>query len=214
MTKNAELDPATEARVSRHLSAASHLKAIDKARLAKAQRIDLDMNPNTGVREAVRSDDRGTPERNAKGDLYDYATDTTRSRRSGLESALDRYKRRHELDPRNKDGNYRLWHAGHKLRRAFRMSKFSPRVTANLLAAGGGGDQGEMTDAAADARAEYARAMRNVGPVLAPVLVHVVCLELGTAQEWAAEHAWAKRGEDGLPALRLALDAVARHYQL
>lgn len=210
MTKNYMPELSDFTRIERVLLVTGELRASDRARLA--YRSELEVDRENGIHIVTRQDDEGTPEREAKGDLYTEESDTISHKRSKAEAPLDRYKRRHELDPRAGDANYRLWKGGHELRKLFRMARFSPRVIANLLAAGGSGAgiQAEIADNAADARHAYQRAMVEMGPVLAPVLVHVVCME-ETAQSWAAAHA--PSCKDGLPALRLALERLARHFE-
>jgi Domain of unknown function (DUF6456) len=186
----------------------------DKQRL-RQDRSEPEIERKNGVHVARRgANDWGTPERRAKGDLDDWVTDTTHSKRSrgGRETYLDRYRRRSELDPHSRDGNERLWKAGHELRKEFRKARFEQRTVADLLSAGGGGLKGpeHCTITAADARHEYQAAMVAVGVVLAPVLVHVVCLELGGAQHWAEAHGQVRT--DGLALLRAGLKTLARHF--
>ena len=57
--------------------------------------------------------------------------------------------------------------------------------------------------------ASFATAMRAVGIVLSPVLAHVV-LNGRSAHSWASDRG--RPTEDGIAALRLALDALVAHY--
>lgn len=214
MTKNHMPELSDFARIERVLLATGELRASDRARLA--YRPEPEVDRENGIHIATRQDDEGTFERQAKGDLYTEESDTIRHKRSRLESPLDRYYRRSELDARSGKANYRLWKAGHTLRIDWRGTKMTRRITSDLLqVGGGGGNREEISDMASDAFGRYKSALAKVGPVLAPVLVHVVCME-GTAQEWGmGQGLRGQRAEiGGVVALRLALDYLAIHYGL
>lgn len=213
MTKNHMPELADFARLERVLLATSELRASDRVRLA--YRPEPEVDRENGIHIATRQDDEGTFERRAKGDLYTEESDTISHKRSSSRAPLDKYRSEGALGRGDSEMNYRLWKAGHMLRQSFRLSKMGgARVTANLLAIGGKGNgQQAITDAAADAHHAYQLAMRDVGVVLGPVIVHVVCME-GTAAEWAEQYGWKNRKKDGMAALRLALDALARHYRI
>ena len=68
-----------------------------------------------------------------------------------------------------------------------------------------------MTNAAYQARFDYKLAMAAVGTGLAPILVHVCCME-NPANTWAASYCGGGKG-DGLPVLRLALQELANHFR-
>ncbi len=160
-----------------------------------------------------RPNDLGTPERRQKGDLYAEESDTILHMRSNWRPPLDKYFREGVLDPRSPDNNRRLFRAGCNLRRAWRAAGYTARITIDLTKVPlGGSSRGEMADRVSDARREVVLVLREVGPVLAGVVRHVVCLD-GTAGEWAKAYGW-HRARDGMVALRLGLDSVARHYRL
>lgn len=213
MSKNQALSDDRLASVERHAEAAIDAKRRDHQRLKRKP------GPETwrkgGIEVTQRNDDAGTPERNAKGDLVDLVTDTTKGKRSIRAVPLDHYRDSNALDPRDRRNNARLYRSGDRLRREWQTSKLTPRMTSDLLGAGGNDAAvpGAMTDRALDAFTRYARAMRVVGVVLSPVLVHVVCLE-GTARQWALGRGVRLPAAQtaGMTALRLALDALARHY--
>lgn len=78
-----------------------------------------------------------------------------------------------------------------------------------------GGAGGNPPYSAGQSRAAYEAAMASAGPELAPILVHVV-IEDRSAGSWAeargAKESAAAR--EGLITLRIALNALARHYGL
>ena len=109
--------------------------------------------------------------------------------------------------------------AGEKLRADFWFAQMTPRVTANwslLLGAGGGGkgapDLGpDMRDSIIAARERVRRALANVGPDLAGVLIDVCCHLKGLEASEKAS-GWPQRS--GKIILQIALRQLARHYRL
>jgi hypothetical protein len=108
--------------------------------------------------------------------------------------------------------------AAERLRRDFEIGGLQPRVTANWSASvatrrrsGDGAGLADLTDMALAARLRVDRAIEAVGPELAGVLVDICCFlkGLGTVER---ERQWPARSAK--LALRLALDALARHYGL
>jgi hypothetical protein len=124
---------------------------------------------------------------------------------------------------RRKDAKGRPWLAEHaveaaeRLRRDFEIGGLQPRVTANWSAAVNTGRRtdaaglADLTDAALAARLRFARAMKAIGPELSGVLVDICCFLKGI-EAVEREHSWPARS--GKLVLRLALDALARHYGL
>lgn len=108
--------------------------------------------------------------------------------------------------------------AAERLRRDFEIGRLQPRVTANWSAAvsqkrrsGDGSGLADLTDMALAARLRFDRAMRAVGPELSGVLVDVCCFLKGL-ETVERERQWPARSAKLV--LRIALDALARHYGL
>jgi hypothetical protein len=108
--------------------------------------------------------------------------------------------------------------AAERLRRDFEIGGLQPRVTANWSASvatgrrsGDGAGLADLTDMALAARLRVDRAIEAVGPELAGVLVDICCFlkGLGSVER---ERQWPARSAK--LALRLGLDALARHYGL
>lgn len=181
--------------------------ARKRAKVAKPPR-PIELVTEGGVRVARHGDDRGPPERwQHAAYVDDSSVKGAPTVRRVLDVApLDHYRRRDLITEAQ-------WKAGDRLRAVWRLAGIEPRVTANLLGTGGGAV--DMSDARASNIARYVAAMRAVGIVLSPVIVHVVCLE-GTAGEWAELRG--RRGTnakvEGLTTLRLALETLALHYGL
>ena len=177
-----------------------------KRKAAKLSPLERDRN---GVMVATQSDDRGPPERWQHMAFVDIKSDKGAAtvRRSLDPAPLDHYRRRGMIDGRQ-------WVAGDKMRQAWLMAGIEPRVVADLTGVNAGAQPIAMlVDAKRDSMMGYLTAARAVGPEFAHVLLHVVCLE-GTASDWAAQKG--QRGryaeQSGMLVLRLALDALARHY--
>lgn len=109
--------------------------------------------------------------------------------------------------------------AGERLRADFEHGQLSPRVTANWSALGGSGARGtgsrqstaELRDSVVAARERVGRAFSAVGPELARVLLDVCC-HLKGLEQLEKEAGWPQRSAKII--LRMALDALARHYGL
>ncbi|HYF40889.1 MAG TPA: DUF6456 domain-containing protein [Ramlibacter sp.] len=180
-----------------------------KRKAAKLSPLERDRN---GVVVATQSDDRGPPERWQHMAYVDIKSDKGAAtvRRSLDPAPLDHYRRRKLIEPHQ-------WAAGDRLRQTWLLSGIEPRITADLTdMINGQGSRGaiHVVDVKRDAMMRYLVVMRAMG-VLAPVLLHVVCME-GTAGQWAEMKG--QRGryaeQSGMMALRLALDALAEHYGL
>jgi hypothetical protein len=107
--------------------------------------------------------------------------------------------------------------AAERLRRDFDLGHLQPRVTANWSAsistgrrAEGGGIQ-DLTEMALAARLRFDRAARAVGPELSGVLIDVCCFLKGL-ETVERERQWPARSAKLV--LRIALEALARHYGL
>lgn len=112
----------------------------------------------------------------------------------------------------------RQFMAGERFRRDYTTAGLVARTTMNWETIGGpaerraGGNRGaNVSDRAIDARRRVARAMEAVGPDLANILV-AVCCEFRGLGEFERDHAWPSRSAKVV--LRLALNALARHYGL
>ncbi len=108
--------------------------------------------------------------------------------------------------------------AAERLRRDFEVGQLQPRVTANWSASistgrrsGDGAGLAELTEMALGARLRFDRAMRTVGPDLSGVLIDVCCFLKGL-EAVERERRWPARSAKLV--LRIALEALARHYGL
>lgn len=106
--------------------------------------------------------------------------------------------------------------AGEKLRYDYERSMLAGRVTANWDVSAtanrtGGNRAAEISDAAIAARQRYHKAIDNLGPELAGIVVHVCCMAAGLEQ---AERVLELPKRSGKAVLGLALTALARHYGL
>jgi hypothetical protein len=165
-----------------------------------------------GVEIAEFGDDGPTPARLAKGDvaLGDHRInhrETVRGYRAAVADPLLLYWKR-------KDISAAEFKAGLRLRTSFRIAAIAKRITPRYAEPISG--KTEISDAQAEARHDYVVAMRAVGPILAPILAHVVCFDQ-VASDWSKNRgavAKGRAGVEGLVTLRLALDALERHYRL
>ncbi|TXH34050.1 MAG: hypothetical protein E6Q98_19955 [Rhodospirillaceae bacterium] len=162
-----------------------------------------------GVAVAVSNDDFGTTERRqhdtvkivneGKPEIHARVTTVT-----PLDTMLNRKQLAWE-----KDGDHqRLWMAGDHLRRDFYLAGMQPRIISTLSPLPSG--KGEISDRAIGARRRYQQAIDAVGPILSPVLIHVVCDDLPV-------NTWSKRGgrRDEIISMTLfkaALETLAHYY--
>lgn len=114
----------------------------------------------------------------------------------------------------------RQFQAGERLRRDFTLGNLQPQTTASWSIATGGANRRRRhgartnsdqnsTDTALAARDRFNQAITAVGPELADPLIEVCCFLRGV-EETETKLAWPKRS--GKLVLRLALSALARHY--
>jgi hypothetical protein len=108
--------------------------------------------------------------------------------------------------------------AAERLRRDFERGGLQPRITANWTASVSSGrrsgkraDITDLTEAALSARLRFERAVKAVGPELSGVLIDVCCFLKGL-ETVERERLWPARSAKLV--LRLALEALARHYGL
>ena len=103
--------------------------------------------------------------------------------------------------------------AGERYRRDFTFAGIEQRTTTTWSASGAtkktGFCPGQLSDAAIDARARLGAADKALGPDLAP-LARAVCGELIGVEEMEKRAGLPKRS--GKVVLRIALNALARHY--
>jgi hypothetical protein len=103
--------------------------------------------------------------------------------------------------------------AAERLRRDFEIGQLRPRVTANWSAAIATGRRSgglaELTDMAVAARLRFDRAMHAVGPEFSGILIDICCFLKGL-ELVERERQWPARAAKLV--LRLALEALARHY--
>lgn len=108
--------------------------------------------------------------------------------------------------------------AGERLRRDFELAQLQPRITANWSGNVRGGRRSEgrtgsadLTETALSARIRIDRAVEAVGPELSGALLDVCCFLKGL-ETVERERQWPARSAKLV--LRLALEALARHYGL
>lgn len=108
--------------------------------------------------------------------------------------------------------------AADRLRRDFELGQLQPRITANWSASVASGRRTgdaagltDLTDMALAARIRFDDAMRAVGPELSGVLVDICCFLKGL-EAVERERQWPARSAKLV--LRIALEALARHYGL
>lgn len=110
-----------------------------------------------------------------------------------------------------------LFTAAERLRRDFELGQLQPRITANWSATinmdrrSGDGGLTSLTDMALAARLRVDRAIDAVGPEFAGLLIDVCCF-LKRLEAVERERLWPARSAKLV--LRLALEALARHYGL
>ncbi len=131
----------------------------------------------------------------------------SRPRRPAGRLPLDRYVGRGEISSDQHRAGLRLWRDYLAARERSVASGDPGRIRV--------GGSRRMADISAllDARTRCRAALAAAGPVLAPVLLHVACLE-ESAGSWAESIGRPPRRArtEGLITLRLALDALAIHY--
>lgn len=166
-------------------------------------------DPKTGLILAPSNDDYGTPERRGHDTVEIEGEKAQAHARVVTATVLDTMLHRKELDFDKKEGDHhRLWLAGDRLRRDFHMAGMEPRVISTLTQLPAG--KGELSDNAIDARRRIKLAGQAVGPVLEPILVHVVCHDQ-PATRWGKRRGW-RADLEAMTLFRAALQALAFHY--
>ncbi len=122
---------------------------------------------------------------------------------------LDRYFVRHLLSPKDPDMNRLMYLAGCRLREDWELAGLVQKLTGNLDGVDGG--KREWSETQLDAKARKDRALKEIGLIFTPLIVHVVCTD-GSAGEWGQRHCGSRR--KGLPALRIGLWRLVKHYRL
>lgn len=118
-------------------------------------------------------------------------------------TVMDRYLNRGEVTQRQYDSSQKFY-------RAFYRAGLEPHVTA-IYGEWVRGTAGAGENLDVHSHIEFQRALRAVGIILSPVLVHVVCIG-GSAMDWAVSTM--RHPKSGIEILRLALDSLANHYGL
>lgn len=150
------------------------------------------------------SSDTGPIERHQHGDsieLEETMQAGLRRARNRSQTILDRYLLRRQITERQYD-------AGNKIYRQWRASGSQVSVTGRY--APRLGHSTEKSEYQIDMRRRVDLAMRDVGSQLSAVLVHVCLCDL-PARDWAIGAGGAPQA--GIVVLRLALDALADHYE-
>lgn len=186
--------------------------AVSRSRIAPPPGAPLLLarDPASGVEVAVGADDRGTPERRQH-DAFERVDvlvggELRRVAKVSTQTPLDRYRRRAEISEEQ-------WRAGERLRQDFILASLNQRVTAAYEERRRGGSD-DWSERRLAARERFVAALRAVGTVLSPVLMHVSCLD-GRASDWAASRGHRGRRAEiaGMTALQLGLDALGLHYR-
>ena len=148
--------------------------------------------------------DTGPRERHQHGDVIEVEETMQagqRRARNRTQSALDRYLLRREISERQFDAGlrlYRQWRASGSQMSV--TSRYGPRL----------GRSPDKSEYQIDMRRRVDRALRDVGKQLAGVLVNTCLCDL-PARDWAVRIGGAPQA--GIVVLRLALDALADHYE-
>ena len=109
------------------------------------------------------------------------------------------------------------FHAGERLRAEFTRAQLMPRTTSNWNAAiangaySGDGGADHITDVIVAARQRVRRALSDIGPEFAGLLLDVCCFLKGL-EDVERERGWPPRSAKVV--LQLGLDRLARHYGL
>ncbi len=173
-------------------------------------RLGLGRDPASGVEVALGGDDRGPAERwqHDEFDRIDVLAEGELRRvvKVSSQTPLDRYRRRAEISEEQ-------WWAGERLRRDFTLASLGQRITARYAERRSGGCD-DWSEQRLAARERFDAALRAVGTVLSPVLMHVACLD-GRASDWAASrnHRGRRAEIAGMIALQLGLDALLLYYR-
>jgi len=131
------------------------------------------MRDKGGVIVAASNDDYGPRERHRHDVVEKEGEQAQAHARIVTATQLDTMRSRKNLGLEKDDDQQRLWNAGDRLRSDFYLAGMQPRVISTLTPLPGG--KGEMSDRMIGARARFNQAVAAVGPVLAPILTHVVC---------------------------------------
>ena len=118
---------------------------------------------------------------------------------------IDRYYRRGQIAEHQ-------WQAGSRLYADFYAFGLSPRTTVNLMneVHGNGGADSSMANRE-DARTRYNAAIKSIPAGIRAHAENVICFDIAATQ--ASMYETARQAIDnGMRDLRLALDALARHY--
>lgn len=160
--------------------------------------------------------DVGTPELHLRHDIRLEGTEGRWSQPHAKRADprhMDRYKNRDQLDPKNPERNQVLYDAGYRLLVDWTLAGLEPRMTANLMGAGGKGPD-SAADMRSDANKRKDRALKAVEYPWSNVLINVVCQDM-RASDWAAlEAAGGPTAckNVGMYMLRKALERLADHY--
>lgn len=148
--------------------------------------------------------DTGPMERHQHGDAIELEETIhagLRRARNRSQTILDRYLLRRQISERQYDAGskiYRQWRASGS--QVSVTGRYGPRL----------GHSPEKSEYQIDMRRRVDLALRDVGSQLSAVLVHVCLCDL-PAREWAIGAGGAPQA--GIVVLRLALDALADHYE-
>ena len=116
------------------------------------------------------------------------------------QDALDRYYRRSQLDPRNKERNVRLYDAGCQLRMDWTKAGLNARVISRYSDMVGNGSIQGFVATCEDAYKRMRRAIKAVGPVASDEVIECCCMGQPVGEGVRME------------ILRRGLDQLAKHY--
>jgi hypothetical protein len=126
----------------------------------------------------------------------------TRKPRVKSQSLLDRYLRRKQIGQRQYEAGCLFAHDWEIAKASgARIGSYAPLIAS--------GTQSWHLESLAGSALGWAAAARAIGAQLVSVVIHVCVLDQST-EAWA--QARGKPERDGMPVLRLALDALAEHY--
>ena len=153
--------------------------------------------------QAIQAD-IGPVERHQHGDTIELEETIhagQRRARNRTQTSLDRYLLRRQISERQYDAGFKLYRQWRATGSQVSVTgRYGPRL----------GHSPEKNDHQIDMRLRVNKALRDVGCQLSAVLVHVCLCDL-PARAWAISLGGAPQA--GIVVLRLALDALADHYE-
>lgn len=180
---------------------------------------DVVFDPGHLMHVSLRGRDRGPLEllQHTVASLEGTNNGGTPHLKNRQQTPLDAYFRNNQLVPGDgqdqRRANRAFWVAGRRLRGTWDKAGMKPRLTANLLSSGGGGNQQQLEapEAMLDHLVALGRAMTAMGPTPRLCVVAVCCTDTWAA-DWAGRRPW-PRPEHAIEILRVGLEALNEYYR-